>query len=177
MDGLTDNRTGIPMFRICTTLLAAVPLLSACVATGAKPEPFPRPGASSVTRGGAPAPGGILSTALDLRGTPYRNGGNDPSGFDCSGFVWYVFTRNGLPVPRTVGELFRDSTPVSPDALGPGDLVFFDTGGSGVSHVGIALGPDEFVHAPSSRGEVRVERISGSYWAPRFVGGRRLRSH
>jgi cell wall-associated NlpC family hydrolase len=106
---------------------------------------------------------------------PYRNGGTDPAGgFDCSGFVWYVFAQHGIAVPRTVVEQFRVGTTVDASALRAGDLVFFNTTGTNPSHVGIAIGGDQFVHAPSSTGEVRVERIGTSYWAGRFVGIRRV---
>ena len=172
------------MFRNCACLLALFTLVG-CATTGAKPEPFPRPGRgpSIYPRETAPAPpvpvattgtGAISSTALSLRGIPYRNGGSDPTGFDCSGFVWYVYAQHGIAVPRTVGEQYGLPGPVPLASLAPGDLVFFDTSGHGVSHVGIAIGPDAFVHAPSSRGEVRVERLGGSYWGPRFVGARRV---
>ncbi len=117
---------------------------------------------------------GVAGTALSLRGTPYLNGGADPVGFDCSGFVTYVFGQNGVAVPRTVTELFRAGRQVAGPQLEPGDLVFFTTVSPGASHVGIAIGGDEFVHAPSSAGEVRVERMSAPYWATRFVGARRV---
>jgi cell wall-associated NlpC family hydrolase len=116
----------------------------------------------------------LVGTALSLRGSPYRAGGTDPRGFDCSGFVSYVFARHGVLVPRTVVEQFAWGQHVPADAIAPGDLVFFDTSG-GASHVGLAIGGDEFVHAPNSRGEVRVERMSSAYWRPRFIGARRLR--
>jgi peptidoglycan endopeptidase LytE len=116
----------------------------------------------------------IAGTALSLRGSPYRDGGADPSGFDCSGLIWYVFAQHGITVPRTVEELFRLGTAVSSDALQPGDLVFFNTTGSDVSHVGMIIGADEFVHAPASRGQVRVERLASTYWRARFVEGRRV---
>jgi cell wall-associated NlpC family hydrolase len=117
---------------------------------------------------------GVAGTALSLRGVPYRNGGSDPAGFDCSGFVTYVFAQNGVKVPRTVSEQFHAGRQVADPQLEPGDLVFFTTVAPGASHVGIAIGGDEFVHAPSSTGEVRVERMSASYWATRFVGARRV---
>jgi cell wall-associated NlpC family hydrolase len=116
----------------------------------------------------------VAGTALSLRGVPYRNGGSDPAGFDCSGFVSYVFGQNGIAVPRTVTELFHAGRQVAGPQLEPGDLVFFSTVSPGASHVGIAIGADEFVHAPSSTGDVRVERFSASYWATRFVGARRV---
>ena len=117
---------------------------------------------------------GVAGTALSLRGTPYRNGGSDPAGFDCSGFVKYVLEQNGVAVPRTVTEQFRAGRQVTDAQLEPGDLVFFSTVSPGASHVGIAIGGDEFVHAPSGAGEVRVERMSAPYWSTRFVGARRV---
>jgi cell wall-associated NlpC family hydrolase len=118
----------------------------------------------------------VADTALALRGTPYRNGGNDPTGFDCSGFVQYVFAQNGIALPRDVKAQFEVGDLVSPDELELGDLVFFTTVAPGASHVGLSLGGDEFVHAPSSKGVVRVERISAAYWSRRAIGARRLRN-
>jgi len=124
--------------------------------------------------GSSPIAYSVTSTALGLRGAPYRNGGSDPSGFDCSGFVRYVFSQHGVTVPRTVTDQYRAGQQVDQQQLEPGDLVFFTTVAPGASHVGIAIGGDEFVHAPSSTGEVRVERMSAPYWATRFVGARRI---
>ncbi len=171
--------------------------LSGCASHGpAVPQPFPQPGARSApppaspsdatpagTPDTAPEPPtvpssifaqGVVSTALHLVGTPYRNGGADPEGFDCSGFVQYVFWQQGISVPRTVDELSRSGTRVGEPQLQPGDLVFFHTSGRGATHVGIAIDSYRFVHAPSSRGEVRVEPITRPYWAERFVEARRL---
>ena len=118
---------------------------------------------------------GVTGTALSLRGAPYRDGGADPGGFDCSGFVRYVFRQHGVQVPRTVGEQWRAGQGLPAGTpLVPGDLVFFSTVTPGASHVGIAIGGDEFVHAPSGAGQVRVERLSAPYWATRFVGARRV---
>jgi cell wall-associated NlpC family hydrolase len=154
-----------------------------CASSGAIPKPFPTPG------GGSPAPSpsispaappeegyAIAGTALSLRGVPYRNGGSTPDGFDCSGFVWYVFDRHGVKVPRTVSEQYRAGSGVGAGSLRAGDLLFFDTSGGGANptHVGIAIGGDEFVHAPSTAGQVRVEHLAATYWAGRFVGARRL---
>lgn len=159
---------------------------TACAASGARPDPFPRPGAPAGQAGpvaggtgsGAlplPAEGYAVSgTALGLRGVPYRNGGTNPAGFDCSGFVWYVFGRHGLAVPRTVEDQFRAGGSVPVSDIRAGDLVFFSTTASGASHVGIVVGGDSFVHAPASSGVVRVERLGAPYWAARFVGARRL---
>jgi cell wall-associated NlpC family hydrolase len=155
----------------------------ACATTGAVPQPFPTPRGAAVAVPGPPEPSpgppadayAISGTALALRGTPYRNGGADPSGFDCSGFVWYVFSQHGVQVPRTVSELARAGNHVDAADLRAGDLLFFATTGTReVTHVAISIGGDEFVHAPSSAGEVRVERLRSTYWAPRFLEARRL---
>jgi len=116
----------------------------------------------------------LVGTALSLRGTPYRDGGTDPSGFDCSGFVAYVFAQQGQFVPRTVSEQYRTGSTVSRAALAPGDLVFFRTTARGASHVGIAVSEGEFVHAPTSAAGVRVDSLATPYWASRFLGARRL---
>jgi cell wall-associated NlpC family hydrolase len=116
----------------------------------------------------------LVSTALSFRGVPYRNGGADPAGFDCSGFVRYVFARFGQQLPREVQAQFRVGRTIDRDDVRPGDLVFFQTVSPGASHVGIAVGNGEFVHAPSSRGVVRTERYTIEYWAKRWVGARRL---
>ena len=160
---------------------------TACATTGATPRPVPSPAAPAGTTASAPPTAplaqdayAISGTALSLRGAPYKNGGDGPAGFDCSGFVWYVFDQHGVRVPRTVTEQFRTGTRMEAIDLRPGDLVFFDTGLiSGAppnlaTHVGISIGGEEFVHAPSTAGQVRVERLGSSYWAPRFVGARRV---
>jgi len=116
----------------------------------------------------------VVNTALSFLGVPYRNGGTDPSGFDCSGFVRYVFARYGQQLPRDVQSQFRVGRPIDRDHVEPGDLVFFQTVSPGASHVGIALGNGEFVHAPSSRGVVRRERYTVDYWATRWVGAKRI---
>jgi len=154
--------------------------LTACASSGAVPRPFPSPRGTTPPAPGPASPasraGGyaVAGTALGLRGAPYREGGADPNGFDCSGFVQYVFGQHAVPMPRSVAEQSRVGQPVEASDLAPGDLIFFSTVAPGASHVGIAIGGDEFVHAPSSRGEVRVERLSAPYWARRFVGARRV---
>jgi cell wall-associated NlpC family hydrolase len=134
-----------------------------------RPAPDPAPPLHSALDGYA-----LAGTALALRGTPYRNGGTDPSGFDCSGFTQYVFAQYGVNLPREVREQYRVGTPVNPEDLVAGDVVFFATTDPGPSHVAIVIGGDQFVHAPSSTGVVRVEHLSSSYWAPRYLGARRM---
>ncbi|HYM22519.1 MAG TPA: C40 family peptidase [Vicinamibacterales bacterium] len=168
--------------------MSAVALLcAACASAGGttagvvpRPRPFPLPDqpapSSAAPSRTAEAFDGyaLVGTALALRGTPYRNGGTDPHGFDCSGFTQYVFAQYGVNLPRDVADQFKQGKLVKPDGLAPGDLIFFSTTGAGASHVAIAVGGDEFVHAPSSTGVVRVEHLSSSYWAPRFLGIRRV---
>jgi len=168
--------------------LSCAALSGACASRGATPHPFPTPGSVSRPAASAPPPSepessraaiseyDVVGTALDLRGVPYKNGGTDPGGFDCSGFTQYVFAKYGVSLPREVRDQFNTGTPVDRKTLEPGDLIFFTTTEPGASHVGSAVGGDEFVHAPSTSGVVRVERLSSSYWAPRFIGGRRVLS-
>jgi cell wall-associated NlpC family hydrolase len=170
--------------------MVVVTLASGCATTGGTPHPFPRPGNSPETPAEALPNAGITptgtppartsgyeisGTALSLRGTPYRNGGADISGFDCSGLVWYVFAKHGVQVPRTVAEQYRAGTSVAASDLQEGDLVFFaTTTAAGASHVGIVVGGDSFVHAPTSTGVVRVEHLGSTYWSARFLGARRV---
>jgi cell wall-associated NlpC family hydrolase len=156
-------------------------LTGACASTGATPRPFPMPGGSP--RIGEPTPGSsrpkldgyaLTGTALALRGTPYRNGGSDPDGFDCSGFTQYVFGQHGVALPRGVSDQYKEGKPVRSDEVAAGDLLFFTTVAPGPTHVGIALGGEEFIHAPSSAGVVRVERLRAAYWAQRFLSARRI---
>jgi hypothetical protein len=118
----------------------------------------------------------LVSRAKDLLGVPYKWGGNAPeTGLDCSGLVRHVFEdAAGLVLPRRAIEMSRTGAPVDRGELQPGDLVFFNTLRRAFSHVGIYIGNGRFVHAPSSGGKVRVELLSGRYWASRFNGGRRL---
>ena len=180
--------------RIAIGVLAVAACTGACASTGAVPRPFPTPGGAPApaTHGAPPAPSSpsappsssrpragfdgyaLAGTALALRGTPYRNGGADPHGFDCSGFTQFVFAQYGLPLPREVREQYRVGRSVKPEDLAAGDVLFFTTTDPGPSHVAIAIGGDQFVHAPSSTGVVRVERLSSSYWSPRYLGARRL---
>ena len=118
----------------------------------------------------------VLMRAISLVGTPYRYGGNTPEGgFDCSGLVNYVFRDMlDLRLPRTSRELAAIQGPrIATDRLASGDLVFFGSGGQ-VSHVGIYVGEGRFVHAPSSGGTVRLDRLDGSWWWDHYSGARRL---
>ncbi|KWX83828.1 hydrolase [Paenibacillus riograndensis] len=108
-------------------------------------------------------------------GTTYKFEGTSTSGFDCSGFTRYVFKNVGLTLPRTSKAQFSVGTPVSRNNLRSGDLVFFNTFGSGVSHVGIYVGNGKFAQSSSSRG-VTITSLSQAYWANRYVGAKRVMS-
>ena len=118
----------------------------------------------------------VLINALSLTGIQYKYGGNSPAtGFDCSGFVRYVF-RNAanLSLPPTARAIAQIGKSIKKDELQPGDLVFFNTLKSAFSHVGIYLGDNKFIHAPSTGKTVQVDSMQNSYWASRFEGAQRL---
>src|SRR5882672_1442381 len=143
--------------------LAVSTLAGACASSGnAVPRPFPLPRNAgspgndvNENRGRIQPPSppqsstvdgyALVGTALSLRGVPYRNGGADPQGFDCSGFTQYVFSQYGLSLPREVREQYRVGKSVKTDDLAPGDILFFATTDPGPSHVAIAVGGDQFV--------------------------------
>ena len=118
----------------------------------------------------------LISDALGLVGLRYHRGGTDAeTGFDCSGFVGYLFKeRLGLELPRTSGDISRTGEPVEKSQLEPGDLVFFNTMRRAFSHVGIYLGNNQFVHSPRSGRSVRVEDMTDRYWSKRYNGARRV---
>jgi cell wall-associated NlpC family hydrolase len=116
----------------------------------------------------------VVQTAQALLGTPYRYGGTTPQGFDCSGFLYYVY-RNaaGVTLPRVTHEQITRGKAVSIAELRPADLVYFRIGRKKL-HAGIYLGGGHFIHAPSSGGHVNVQRLTLDYWATRYLGARRL---
>ena len=120
--------------------------------------------------------GELLLRALSLVGIPYKYGGQSPdTGFDCSGLVQYLFNEVwGVALPRRTQEMSRIGSTVDRDELLPGDLVFFDTLREPYSHVGIYVGNQRFVHAPSTGGRVEVVALNGRYWARRYNGARRI---
>ncbi len=154
--------------------LAMVTLVAAC--SSSPPRERNWTGAASSGDTASPAQRDVVRHALGYVGVPYRYGGDSAdTGFDCSGLVWRVYRQAaGLRLPRDTYGISRKGIAVPPRELKPGDLVFFNTMKRSYSHVGIYLGEDRFVHAPSSGGAVGVARISDRYWRQRFDGGRRI---
>lgn len=125
--------------------------------------------------GGSELGRAIVQTARRYLGYPYVRGAEGPRAFDCSGLVQYVLGRHGLQVGRTCPGQFRQGRPVSRSQLQPGDIVFFkNTYRRGISHVGIYLDGDQFIHAPHSGDSVKITSLNSSYYAPRYVGARRM---
>ena len=146
-------------------LVCATVTVSACAGQRPKPRVTPPSGALGLA---------IVRTAESLLGAPYRNGGTDPRGFDCSGYVGYVFAQHGWLLPRDVRRQWQTGREIDRTAIRASDLLFFSTTGPGATHVSIAIDRGRFIHAPSSRGVVRVESLSSAYWSRRFVGARRV---
>lgn len=118
----------------------------------------------------------VLMQALSLTGIQYKYGGKSPdTGFDCSGFVRYVFSQaTKITLPPTARAISQMGKTVKKEELQPGDLVFFNTLKSAFSHVGIYMGNNKFIHSPSSGGKVRVENMDNTYWKKRFNGAQRI---
>ncbi len=113
--------------------------------------------------------GGVVGIAMRYLGVPYVWGGSTPRGFDCSGFVAYVFAQIGVSLPHSSYAMFGMGTPVSISELQPGDLVFF----TGASHMGIYIGGGQFIHSPHTGDVVKISSLSG-YYSSNFAGGRRV---
>jgi len=117
----------------------------------------------------------LIRTALACRGVRYSRGGTSRGGFDCSGFTRYVFAKYGVALPHSSAAQARLGTPVNKSDLKAGDLVFFQTYRRGISHVGIYIGNNNFVHAATYGRGVRVDSLSSGYYASRYRGARRVK--
>lgn len=124
----------------------------------------------------APGKGSIVDTARSQIGVPYRYAGESPrNGFDCSGFVQWVYARHGIRLPRRTDDQLRVGRPVSKSELRPGDLVFFmPSAKSGSLHVGIFDGHGGFIHSPSSGGRVRADSMLAPYWRSTYYAANRI---
>ena len=150
-------------------LLLSVLLLGACASTQDNVQAHDTGSAATVKK--------LTSYARSLIGAPYKYGGTSPNtGFDCSGFVGHVFRHTlGIDLPHNSDEISRIGQTIGTGSLRAGDLVFFNTLHRKFSHVGIYLGDDRFIHAPSSNtGSVRTENMREAYWKKRYDGARRI---
>jgi cell wall-associated NlpC family hydrolase len=135
------------------------------------PQPGPRPAPPPAVTGSGAA---IVKNAMGYRGYPYVFGGTSPAGFDCSGFVWYVYRISGNPISRAMWGQLNAGPRISRESLEPGDIVFFaNTYMPGLSHNGIYVGGGQFIHASDPSVGVVVSSMSSSYWASRYVGASR----
>ncbi|ANB61074.1 C40 family peptidase [Anoxybacteroides amylolyticum] len=114
----------------------------------------------------------IITEAKKFIGTPYKFGGTSPSGFDCSGFVYYTHKRIGKTLPRSSTLMFQRGSSVHKSHLRPGDLVFFSTYKKGASHVAIYIGNNLIIHA-TSKG-VTIDNLNSAYWSSKFIGAKRV---
>jgi cell wall-associated NlpC family hydrolase len=145
-------------------VIIALALLAGCAS---RPKPRPQPPRTPINLA-------VVREALSLKGIPYRWGEETPeNGFDCSGFVQYLYGKHGVALPRTAYQMAM-ALPVLDKAFRqPGDLVFFNTTGKPYSHVGIFIGNDRFVHASSAKGGVVVSSLETPFWTDHFLGLRR----
>jgi len=166
---ITQTASRIPGIALIITMLA---LISACssqpVATAARPHPE-NSGVRAISVGERAA-----AVALEQVGVPYRYGGTTASGFDCSGLVQYSYRHAGKNVPRTTGQLWSSTTSIERDDMRAGDLLFFRFDGK-MSHVGMYIGKQQFVHAPSSGRTVTVANLTSPHYASAFIRAGRPR--
>jgi cell wall-associated NlpC family hydrolase len=117
----------------------------------------------------------VIRTATSLLGTPYHFGGTTPAGFDCTGYIAYVFRQAaGMDLPRRSVDQVRSGEAITPVAMQPGDLVYFRIEREKSLHLGIYLGEGRFIHAPSTNGAVNTQSLGTTYWRTRFLGARRM---
>lgn len=147
--------------------------LSGCAGSPPRPEASLPHGGSG--RSSTLAQTDVTQTARSLLGAPYKYGGTTPEGFDCSGFINYVYRiAAGVSLPRMTHDLVRSGKPVSMAQLRPADLVYFKIERQKPLHVGIYLGDGKFIHSPSTRGKVNIQSLNQDYWKDRYLGARRL---
>jgi cell wall-associated NlpC family hydrolase len=176
MAPLRKPRKGIVCVLLTAGLLALPPLCAAQAAAERSLAEAARDKVKDVAVSAWHSAQDLSAFALGLIGVDYRYGGTSPeTGLDCSGLVRYVFQQvTGVTLPRTAKEMSRVGDQVAQDELKPGDLVFFNTRRFAFSHVGIYLGDNRFIHAPSRGREVEVATLDKSFWQKRFSGARRL---
>lgn len=166
---LHSARTGIASLRGLFVALLAAALLAACGTS----TPVKRPAARAIMYEPQPVSekgNEIALYAMGMIDTGYQFGGKNPeAGLDCSGMVSYIYRQAlGMNVSGSAADIARRGKEIDPRTLRPGDLVFFNTMNRPFSHVGVYIGDGRFIHAPSSKGKVRIERMDNVYFAPRF---------
>jgi cell wall-associated NlpC family hydrolase len=161
---------------VAVVLLGSLQMGPAFAQSSTESEPLPRTFASTVTTAVADKTETLINNAMQLIGVRYRWGGNTPqSGLDCSGFVRYVFNDTfGFLLPRKSAQMSKVGLQIRKDELQPGDLVFFNTMRHAFSHVGIYVGDNKFIHAPSKGKAIRVDDMTKVYWEKRYNGARRV---
>lgn len=156
-------------------VVAAAFVLAMMAGCATAPGPRPAPATDTGERATLTVPSALgakaAASARSFVGVPYRFGGADPSGFDCSGLVWYVYRQLGVTLPRRALDQRRALPTVPRDALLPGDLVFFS---SPADHVGIYLGDGAFVHAPSTGKDIAIASLSSPYFELAYAGAGRV---
>jgi len=151
------------VWRPLAPLLGVAIVLAACATVPERPSVSERP--ADLDHGQR-----VVAIAKKHVGAPYRWGGSSPSGFDCSGFVRYVYGQVGVELPHNAAQQYRLGTPVARDQLEPGDLVFFD----GLRHNGIYVGGGRFIHSRQTGKHVAVAGLDEAWYATHFAGARRL---
>ncbi|RJF98891.1 C40 family peptidase [Noviherbaspirillum saxi] len=170
--------TGFSLMRmLCKALIVATLSAATCgTALAIEPAPGEAQGPMAKLQGLTSRASELALQAMSMIGIRYKYGGTAPeNGLDCSGLVRYVFRQAlGTELPRTSEEISRVGQTIDTADLQPGDLVFYNTLRRGFSHVGIYLGDNKFIHAPSAGGQVRIESMNINYWKSRFNGARRI---
>lgn len=138
------------------------------------PVPTPTPAPEPTVDPGIRKAQSIIEEAKKYQGLHYVWGGTSPSGFDCSGFVYYLYGKNDISLPRVSFSQFKTGTGISRDQLEPGDLVFFNTDGTGASHVGIYIGDGSFIHSSSGAKKVTISTLSDGFYNSHYLGARRV---
>lgn len=185
-----DLTLTVPAGNLCRTAAMAIAILVLLQGCASGPQHIDTPPlgnialppAGSLQTTPLPAPTGIPESigseivirAISMVGVPYRFGGVNPNGFDCSGLVQYVYQELGIDVPRTAAEQYRAAEPVKLENLEPGDLLFFRTHGRRISHVAIYAGSGRFVHAPQTGRLIELRSLDDDYYRPRLAGAGRL---
>jgi cell wall-associated NlpC family hydrolase len=159
-------------------LTACALMLCACAATAPAPQPPMGPPAGAQVHGmrATPKAAKVIRLARSLVGTPYKWGGYSPrTGFDCSGFIWYVYHQNGVNLPRMTGQQLGAGRAVKRADIRPGDLVFHQVDKDGKSlHVGIVTDRGTFVHSPSSGKRVMESSLNSPFWMEHYLSARRV---